>query len=388
MASSSQCTGIAPNPDIAGIGVRAAIYVQALLSVIYPICFAADGVITPEESKTMSRISLNISLTACALLVSTVIQAATLGISLYHTLTILQLSWINGMTFMTVNSVAGAASMLAAVERSELDGTTSIFQKQMRTSVRVTRMKLRFLLSPEALVASAHFIAVGGVGLWTWNKIPTFGNQSECNPDTFIVILSKSVYVTHSAEIRRVSLALYGILVMPVENVVILGGVLDIIGLLGSALISLLGLPILVPILVIINLCGHERSSVRPHRLQSISKEDDDEDGDVTFKRTFGRVLFYSGIASTGTAMIILIANTEQMIRRSASIVQPGEGDWTLGQTLALLLLLLPIGDAVRVVFGIEEESWILGFLWIRLVDFFGLLFFALWRTVSLGISP
>ncbi|KAJ7166178.1 hypothetical protein C8R46DRAFT_295158 [Mycena filopes] len=108
--SSSQCTGIAPNPDIAGIGVRVAIYVQALLSVIYPIYFARDGEISAEESKTMSRVSINISLTVCVLLVSTVIQAAPLGISLYHTLIVLQLSWINGMTFMTVYSVARWAS--------------------------------------------------------------------------------------------------------------------------------------------------------------------------------------------------------------------------------------------------------------------------------------
>ncbi|KAJ6489708.1 hypothetical protein DFH09DRAFT_1208929 [Mycena vulgaris] len=77
--SSFQCTGIEPNPDIAGIGVRVAIYAQALLSIVYPVFFVWDGEISPKESKTMSCISINITLTACTLLVSTGIQAATLA---------------------------------------------------------------------------------------------------------------------------------------------------------------------------------------------------------------------------------------------------------------------------------------------------------------------
>ncbi|KAJ6550823.1 hypothetical protein DFH09DRAFT_606698 [Mycena vulgaris] len=112
--SSFQCTGIEPNPDIAGIGVRVAIYAQALLSIVYPVFFVWDGKISPKESKIMSRISINIALTACALLVSTGIQAATFGISLYHALIILQLSWINSMTFMTVHFVARAAQSINA----------------------------------------------------------------------------------------------------------------------------------------------------------------------------------------------------------------------------------------------------------------------------------
>src|SRR5690242_13268137 len=101
---------IVPNPDISGVGVRVAIYVQALLSTIYPIIFAWDGNISPKESQTMSRISINIALTACALLVSTGIQATTaFGISLYHALIVLQLSWVNSMTFMTIHFVARAS---------------------------------------------------------------------------------------------------------------------------------------------------------------------------------------------------------------------------------------------------------------------------------------
>ncbi|KAJ7166176.1 hypothetical protein C8R46DRAFT_997275 [Mycena filopes] len=389
MASSSQCTGIAPNPDIAGIGVRVAIYVQALLSVIYPIVFAADGVITPEESKTMSRISINISLTACPLLVSTVIQAATLGISLYHMLIILQLSWINAMTFMTVYSVGAPMSMLAIKEwvdsgEGSFDRPTSF--DQLRFLLFLRGAYPRYLRSPLLLVASAHYIAVGGVGLWTWNKIATFGNQPECNPDTFIVILSRSVYVTRSPEIRHVSLALYGISVIPCLNAVTFGYFLILIGAYGVVLglytlllaQAVLGLTLVLPlllILVVILVTGVGREGVSRSLARFLFPTPEEVMRRRHQIQLFRKLLLsYSGIASTVTAMSILIANTEQMIRRSRSIVQPGESDWTLGQTLALLLLFLPIGEAVRVIFGIDEETWVLEFFWGPLVVFFDLL--------------
>lgn len=48
------------------------------------------------------------------------------------------------------------------------------------------------------------------------------------------------------------------------------------------------------------------------------------------------------------TAMSILVANTEQMIHRSSGLVQPGEGNWTFGQTLALILLFIPIRATLK----------------------------------------
>jgi hypothetical protein len=182
-SSFSHC--INPNPDISGIGVRVAIYAQALLSIVYPIIFVWDGEISRKETKAMSRISINIALTACALLVSTGIQAATFGVSLYHALIILQLSWINSMTFMTVYFVARASQSVNA-QRSTLPSEGLSWIPKMNLS--------KLLRSPEALVSSAHFIVVGGIGIWVWRKVQTFGNQTECNPGTFLVILSRTVY--------------------------------------------------------------------------------------------------------------------------------------------------------------------------------------------------
>ncbi|KAJ7665220.1 hypothetical protein DFH06DRAFT_1295471 [Mycena polygramma] len=327
-SSSFICTGIEPNPDISGIGVRVAIYAQALLSILYPIFFVWDGEVSKKESKTMSRISINIIVTACALLVSTGIQAATFGISLYHALIILQLSWINSMTFMTVHFVSRAQHAIYA-ERNY----PGFF-------VKVNVWKL--LRSREALVSSLHFIVVGGIGLWVWNKITTFGDQPECNEDTFLVILSRTVYVTHGPAIRGFSLALYGILVIPFVNIYITSGVLGAVSALGRG--------ILCCVLVIPGIACFRCIFCFPDG-------EDQHEADIVQSVVYSQLMFYFAISGMATTMIILIANTEQMIHRSSGLVKPGEGDWTFGQTLALLLLCLPVWEAVRAFCGMDGDE-------------------------------
>ncbi|KAJ3501951.1 hypothetical protein NLJ89_g9106 [Agrocybe chaxingu] len=69
--------GLTANPDISGIGVRTAIYTQAIL------------------------IYLGILLSGCALLFSAIIQAKTFGLSAYHGTVVLYLSWINNTSALT-----------------------------------------------------------------------------------------------------------------------------------------------------------------------------------------------------------------------------------------------------------------------------------------------
>jgi hypothetical protein len=87
------------------------------------------------------------------------------------------------------------------------------------------------------------------------------------------------------------------------------------------------------------------------------ARTDEQRDADIVQSRTFGRLTFYFAISGMAVTMIILIADTEQMIHRSSRLVQPGEGDWTFGQTLTLLLLFLPIWDAVEAIRGKDDEE-------------------------------
>jgi hypothetical protein len=86
---------IPADPDIAGIGVRAATYAQNFLSFV-PAFFALwDGKVKLNELKMVEKQSTTILITAFAILISAVIQSRTFGLSSYHAAIILDLSWMN-----------------------------------------------------------------------------------------------------------------------------------------------------------------------------------------------------------------------------------------------------------------------------------------------------
>jgi hypothetical protein len=86
---------IPANPDISGVGVRAAIYIQTLLS-FFPAFYALlDGKISVKELEVVEKQSTTILITAFAVLISAIVQVATIGLSSFHTSIILNLSWMN-----------------------------------------------------------------------------------------------------------------------------------------------------------------------------------------------------------------------------------------------------------------------------------------------------
>ncbi|KAK7458086.1 hypothetical protein VKT23_009992 [Stygiomarasmius scandens] len=97
----AQVPCIIPNPDISGVGVRTAIYIQAVLTLVQPIVAAWDGHIDPEELASLHAVYVSILLPGCALLSSAIIQANTFGLSVYHGLIVLNLSWINNTSALT-----------------------------------------------------------------------------------------------------------------------------------------------------------------------------------------------------------------------------------------------------------------------------------------------
>ncbi|EEB92427.1 hypothetical protein MPER_09065 [Moniliophthora perniciosa FA553] len=87
-----QCNSI---PDISGLGVRAAIYIQNLLSFIPAIWALWDGEVTLYELESIEPQSTTILITAFAILISAMVQAQTLGLSSFHAAIVLSLSWMN-----------------------------------------------------------------------------------------------------------------------------------------------------------------------------------------------------------------------------------------------------------------------------------------------------
>jgi hypothetical protein len=92
---SAQCI-FPSNPDVAGPGVRGAIYAQNILSFI-PAFFALinDGRVDLVELQTVERQSTTILITAFAILISLVVQALSLNLSAFHASIVLSLSWMN-----------------------------------------------------------------------------------------------------------------------------------------------------------------------------------------------------------------------------------------------------------------------------------------------------
>jgi len=111
--------GITANPDISGIGVRTAIYIQAVISEIHPLIAAYDGNIDDYEMRSLATVYLGILLPGCALLLSAIIQARTFGLSAYHAMIVLFLSWINNTSAFTFFAYISGSANYSEYERIE-----------------------------------------------------------------------------------------------------------------------------------------------------------------------------------------------------------------------------------------------------------------------------
>ncbi|KAH6902360.1 hypothetical protein BKA70DRAFT_1196355, partial [Coprinopsis sp. MPI-PUGE-AT-0042] len=86
---------IPANPDISGIGVRTATYAQNIICILSALWALLDGKVTQgeldyAETQTMTNLIL-----AFAILISSIVQARTLGMTNYHANIVLSMSWMN-----------------------------------------------------------------------------------------------------------------------------------------------------------------------------------------------------------------------------------------------------------------------------------------------------
>ncbi|KAF5323909.1 hypothetical protein D9611_008312 [Ephemerocybe angulata] len=91
--ASAMC--IPGNPDIAGIGVRIAIYAQNLLCSFPAFWALVDGKVTETELESAEKQATTNLVLAFAILISSMVQATTLGLTSYHANIVLSMSWMN-----------------------------------------------------------------------------------------------------------------------------------------------------------------------------------------------------------------------------------------------------------------------------------------------------
>ena len=72
---------------------------------------------------------------------------------------------------------------------------------------------------------------------------------------------------------------------------------------------------------------------------------------------SFVRRLAFVGAPLFGALLVLLfVVDTELMIRRNKGLVKEGESQWTFGQTLAMLVVVLPLVEVTK-----QGFSWFRG---------------------------
>lgn len=284
------------NPDIAGVGVRIAIYAQNFLALLLLLVALNDKQATPMQLRVVEAQTTSTLLTTCALLVTAIAQASKFGMSAHHVTIILNLAWMGTNTFTYFVSL-------------KYSSVLSLF-----TSISRGCPTLPFILG------SLHLSLLAGFGLWSWTVMDMPDAVAHwCAPQSPVSphILGHNVVVSSPA-FRLISLIIYGGFAVPGLNVVALNGIIN-----GYASLATL-----------------RPSWVLRKRKESLQSPPIPDAYHFLRDRYFLALLL--------AVNIVIAVYTESIIKQASHFLKPGGSRWTFGQTLALLLLMLPILEIAR----------------------------------------
>lgn len=170
---SGVCQGLIEDLDITGLGVRITFYVTSVLTVI-------NACVPGSDARGSSWATL---FAFVALMVSAIAQAANHSISLYNTIIVLYLCYLQLICeLMLVVGSMQKRSMGAQVSEVGL---------------------------PAKVVLSLPHWSWHGFGLYVWVHARRFGSQPECNAATKLIVFGRELSATGSG--RVVSLVFFGI---------------------------------------------------------------------------------------------------------------------------------------------------------------------------------
>ncbi|KAJ3563865.1 hypothetical protein NP233_g8664 [Leucocoprinus birnbaumii] len=346
MASAGNPCQITSNPDVSGIGVRTAIYTQALLSFIPAVIALLDKEVVLTELKSLETQSMTLLIAAFAILISTIIQghSSTMPLSNFHATIILDLSWMNNtntfiyfllwlfheidkfrhtqggsMPLSALRHVNGWVDLMRHLTLSNEQvhpETVTVADSQRQGCAGIPHWVISRSLGmrrrdhlPVMFLGSMHLSMMSGVGLWLWSNPGRFGNSGLCT-DASIFVVGNGIPFG-SRGLRVWSIFMYTLLLPPVLNLI-------------------------PPILFFV--CIHYLA----HRVIPKSAQ-----------RDWGLLSpTCISLAILAIIDIILLADIEVALKINSDngMLEPGDSQWTYGQTLALLLLLLPIRDILEVI--------------------------------------
>ncbi|KAJ7759657.1 ankyrin repeat-containing domain protein, partial [Mycena metata] len=386
------------NPDVSGVGVRAAIYAQNLTCFLSVIVHLWDRKISRDELKGVKDQSIGMLAVAFAILLTTIILAKGGGgdqqITSYHAAVVLDLSWMNNTStwiWFTLyvhhrskrdNQPTGAHwsewydALLEPVQKllgrkDETDDRTypdiigrHITQRTWRIAQRIWHF---ISVQPVLTLGSIHLSLMAAVGIWLWIDPYKFGQSLDgCDP-TLTVVGAPAHF--SSKPLRIASLAMYSLVLIPVINLIppftfflglhitynqsrerhlsfwmcidkALGGFSNVLRMALDA------------ILHVLRLRRRPTSDIE----RQIVNEDANEPISPSTSNPSPRTAFLIvGLVLLVAINILFIVNIELTLRRNKG-EQNNDNQWGFGQVLALLLLIIPLRDTWGALQEIQEK--------------------------------
>ncbi|KAH6902320.1 hypothetical protein BKA70DRAFT_669220 [Coprinopsis sp. MPI-PUGE-AT-0042] len=347
-----------------GIGVRASIYTQTILYFVVALWALWNGRVTQRDlncAKGQLAISLFFPL---AILISSLVQASTLGLTSYDAVIVLSLSWISSASvfiyiLLYVHHKSGLptgqgrvdstwkAWVRHARQRCSSKGSTStsgdtesVAPQPDGTSVGpTTRRSTGALIKRFPLVlGSLHLTLMAALGIWLWTNLASFGSgggrgstdllgANECIYFIIISILGQ-VVPFGSPGLRVVSLVLYALIVVPGLNLILL-----MIPFLGAYIGSWRW--------------THSRERSEVERKDVMEKPPMQTSVQSTPTRRCEAIPAFLGLGLLLAIVLVFIADIELTLSANRGL-QSGDGSrWDFAQILAVLFLVFPLSNFV-----------------------------------------
>ncbi|KAH6908483.1 hypothetical protein BKA70DRAFT_271286, partial [Coprinopsis sp. MPI-PUGE-AT-0042] len=335
---------IPANPDIAGIGVRIAIYVQNILCLLSAMIALRNGTVTPGELEYTEVQSTTNLILAFAILISSIVQACTLGISSYHGNIVLSMSWMNNTNAFVyfilylhhkIRLQEGESGMVAAGrawvthvkdrflpslssgnEQDIEPGITSNNQAIGRNDRKDIQFDAKVLVQRYVLaLGSLHLTLMAALGLWVWSDLQLFGvgnrkafdfrDANACAVENATIAI-----MGHSVPFRSPTLRVFSIIVY--------------------ALFLIPGVNLVAPVILFLATFFACRR--------------------IPLAKRWDVLPAYICLGLLFAINIVFIVDIELTRNSNRGLQHEDEAEWGFGQILAILLLLLPLRDLVDAV--------------------------------------
>ncbi|KAF5359700.1 hypothetical protein D9756_003574 [Leucocoprinus leucothites] len=313
---------IPANPDIAGIGIRVSVYLQNTLCVlvaIWTIIGRREGTGTPQGGIRLIYAQVTgIILTTGALFLSAFIQSRNYGLSAYHAIIVLNLGWVNYASNLLYSNIAIMHRLLNTSVSDLQDPYNSLrlgFVGAVSDPYSNSGGDFSRFNFFSSLWMHASMGLYAGFGLWFWATVDTFGSTIQCKTGLPIPIrILGHTYFSNSSATRIAFLVIYTSF-----------GSNAAVGLYRSGSTLIMGTISKKPAQSTPSGEGRSIFTLFPSLFGGPS--------------SFGRV-FYMYVVMIDIGFLVgIIVGTEWMVNEATSFVQPGESQWTYGQTISVFLL-------------------------------------------------